>query len=62
MNLPKKLERVDFSKLSRVKDSLLLRLKLRRRALNEDKLSLDDLNHVVAAGNPKAGFFKRFDV
>ena len=41
---------VDFSQFSRVKDSLLLKLKLRRRALNEE-MSLEELDYVAAAGN-----------
>ena len=46
-----KLDGVDFSQFSKVKDSLLMRLKLRRRAINEE-MSLEDLDQVAAAGNP----------
>ena len=46
-----KLGNVDFSQFSKVKDSLLFRLKLRRRAINEE-MSLEDLDLVAAAGNP----------
>ncbi len=46
-----KLGNVDFSQFSKVKDSLLFRLKLRRRAINEE-MSLEDLDQVAAAGNP----------
>lgn len=46
-----KLDSVDFSQFSKVKDSLLFRLKLRRRAINEE-MSLEDLDLVAAAGNP----------
>lgn len=45
-----KLYDVDFSQFSKVKDSLLMRLKLRRRAINEE-MSLEDLDQVAAAGN-----------
>ena len=50
MTLEKRFEQMDFSQLSKVKDSLLLRLKLRRRAINEE-MSLDELDMVSAAGN-----------
>ena len=46
-----KLDSVDFSQFSKVKNSLLFLLKLRRRAINEE-MSLEDLNQVAAAGNP----------
>ena len=48
-----RLAEVDFSQFSKVKDSLLLRLKLRRRAILEEQneeLSLEDLDYVAAAG------------
>lgn len=45
-----KLYDVDFSQFSKLKDSLLMRLKLRRRAINEE-MSLEDLDQVAAAGN-----------
>ena len=53
--LEERLSDVDFSQLSKVKDSLLLRLKLRRQAILEernDELSLEALDYVTAAGNP----------
>ena len=50
-NVESKLESVDFAQFSKVKDSLLMRLKLRRRAINEE-MSLEDLDSVAAAGNP----------
>ncbi len=55
-----KLGNVDFSQFSKVKDSLLFRLKLRRRAINEE-MSLEDLDLVAAAGNPnlKTDFDKK---
>lgn len=51
MTVENKLAEMDFSQFSKVKDSLLMRLKLRRRALNEE-MSLEDLDMVAAAGNP----------
>lgn len=41
----------DFSQMSQVKDSLFMRLKLRRRAINEE-MSLEELDYVAAAGTP----------
>lgn len=49
MTLEKRLSQIDFSRFSNVKDSLLLRLKLRRRAINEE-MSLEELDEVSAAG------------
>ncbi|MBR1646716.1 MAG: hypothetical protein IJ685_08065 [Selenomonadaceae bacterium] len=49
MTVEERFENVDFSQFSRVKDSLLLKLKLRRRALNEE-MSLEELDYVAAAG------------
>lgn len=49
MALEKRLSQIDFSQFSKVKDSLLLRLKLRRRAINEE-MSLEELDEVSAAG------------
>ena len=49
---------VDFSQFSRVKDSLLLKLKLRRRAINEE-MSLEELDCVAAAGGLHS--VKKFD-
>ena len=51
MTVEEKLEQADFSQFSKIKDSLLLRLKLRRRAINEE-MSLEELDYVAAAGNP----------
>ncbi len=51
MTLEERFAQIDFSQFSKVKDSLLLRLKLRRRAINEE-MSLDELDQVAAAGNP----------
>ena len=49
MTAEEKFAQTDFSKFSKVKDSLLLRLKLRRRAINKE-MSLDELDMVAAAG------------
>ena len=49
--IEERLNQIDFSQFSKVKDSLLFRLKLRRRAINEE-MSLEELNEVAAAGNP----------
>lgn len=49
MTVEQRFEQTDFSPLSRVKDSLLWRLKLRRKAINEE-MSLDELENVAAAG------------
>ncbi|MBQ3443085.1 MAG: hypothetical protein IJG33_07565 [Selenomonadaceae bacterium] len=51
MTLEERFAQTDFSQFSKVKDSLLMRLKLRRRAINEE-MSLDELDQVAAAGNP----------
>ena len=51
MTIEDRFAQTDFSQLSKIKDSLLLRLKLRRRAINEE-MSLEDLDMVAAAGNP----------
>lgn len=51
MTVEERFGQVDFSQFSKVKDSLLLRLKLRRRAINEE-MSLEELDEVAAAGNP----------
>ncbi len=50
MMIEERLGQVDFSQFSKIKDSLLLRLKLRRRAINEE-MSLEELDEVAAAGN-----------
>lgn len=49
MTLEERFNQTDFSQFSKVKDSLLLRLKLRRSVINE-KMSLDELDMVAAAG------------
>jgi len=51
MTIEDRFEQTDFSQFSKIKDSLLFRLKLRRRAINEE-MSLDELDMVAAAGNP----------
>ena len=51
MTMEERFAQADFSKFSRVKDSLLLKLKLRRRAINEE-MSLEELDEVAAAGTP----------
>ena len=50
MIIEERFAQTDFSQFSRVKDSLLMRLKLRRRAINEERMSLDELDMVSAAG------------
>lgn len=52
MTVESRFEQTDFSQLSAVKDSLFLRLQLRRRAINEE-MSLDELDAVSAAGGLK---------
>ena len=49
MTLEDRFAQTDFSQFSKIKDSLLFRLKLRRRAINEE-MSLNELDEVVAAG------------
>lgn len=49
MLIEEQFAQTDFTPLSKVKDSLLMRLKLRRRAINEE-LSLEELDMVAAAG------------
>ena len=49
MTVEDRLSQTDFSQFSKVKHSLLLKLKLRRRAINEE-LSLEELDEVAAAG------------
>ena len=51
MTLEERFSQTDFSQFSKIKDSLLFRLKLRRRAINEE-MSFEELDQVVAAGNP----------
>lgn len=60
MTLQERFEQADFSQFSKIKDSLLVRLKLRRRAINEE-MSLEDLDMVAAAGTPiKRDDFKKY--
>ena len=51
MMIEERLMQTNFAQFSKVKDSLLLRLKLRRRAINEE-MSLEELDEVAAAGTP----------
>ena len=51
MTIEDRFAQTDFSQFSKIKNSLLLRLKLRRRAINEE-MSLEELDEVAAAGNP----------
>ncbi|MBR0289101.1 MAG: hypothetical protein IJQ82_08990 [Selenomonadaceae bacterium] len=51
MTIEDRFAQTDFSQFSKIKDSLLFRLKLRRRAINEE-MSFDELDQVVAAGTP----------
>lgn len=43
--------RIDFSRFSRVKESLRMRLNLRRAADNE-VMSMEEMDYVAAAGTP----------
>ena len=52
MTIEERFVQTDFSPMSRVKDSLLMRLKLRRRAINEETMSFTELDQVAAAGSP----------
>ena len=49
MMIEERFAQTDFVPLSRVKNSLLIQLKLRRRAINEE-MGLDELDQVTAAG------------
>lgn len=54
MTIEERFQQTDFSQFSKIKDSLLMRLKLRRRTLNEnlnEELSMEELDEVSAAGN-----------
>lgn len=53
MTIEERFAQTDFSQFSNIKDSLLMRLKLRRRAINEE-MSLEELDEVAAAGSPSA--------
>ena len=55
MTIEEKFAQTDFSQHSKIKDTLLLRLKLRRRAINSE-MSLEELDEVVAAGTPEKHF------
>ncbi len=53
MTVEERLSNVDFSRFSGIKDSLLLKLKLRRQAILEEQneeMSLEELDYVAAAG------------
>ena len=52
MMIEERFAQTDFSQFSQVKDSFLMRLKLRRRAINEERMSLAELDQVAAAGRP----------
>ena len=52
MMIEERFAQTDFSQFSQVKDSLLMRMKLRRRAINEERMSLAELDQVAAAGRP----------
>ncbi len=56
MTLEDRFFQTDFSQFSNVKESLLLRLKLRRRTISEE-MSLEELDEVAAAGTP----LKKYD-
>lgn len=58
MTTAERFEKIDFSPMSRVKDSLLMRLQLRRRAINEE-MSMAELDYVAAAGNPNVAPFDK---
>lgn len=59
MTIEERLTQINFAQFSKIKDSLLMRLKLRRRAINE-VMTLDELDEVVAAGMPtKRSDFKK---
>lgn len=49
MTIEERFASTDFAQFSRIKDSLLMRLKLRRRVINEE-MSLEELDEVAAAG------------
>lgn len=60
MTLESRFAQTDFSQFSKIKDSLLLKLKLRRRAMIEE-MSLEELDAVAAAGTPtKLDDFKKY--
>ena len=51
MTIEERFTQTDFSEFSKIKGSLLLKLKLRRQAINEE-MSLEELDEVTAAGTP----------
>ena len=51
MNLEEKLAQMDFYKFSKVQESLLERINLRRIKDNE-LMDMEELDYVAAAGNP----------
>lgn len=52
MTIEERFEQINFSQFSKIKDILLMRLKLRRDTLKEE-ISLEELDEVSAAGNPQ---------
>lgn len=59
MLVEERFARTDFTQFSKIKDSLLLRLKLRRRAINEE-MSLEELDLVAAGSNLKTDAKKKY--
>ncbi|MBQ7198054.1 MAG: hypothetical protein IJS29_02205 [Selenomonadaceae bacterium] len=55
MKLEEKLMAIDFSKFSKVKDSLLQEILQRRQS---EIMDMEELDYVAAAGNPNV---KKFD-
>ena len=50
MTIEERFRQVDFSRGSRIKDSLFLRMKLRRNEILEE-MSFEEMDEVVAAGS-----------
>ena len=64
MSIQSDYKNIDFSRFSRVKDTLLHRLHQERRASSKVELGMDDLDYVAAAGTnkpPQIGPDKRLD-
>ena len=64
MSIQSDYKNIDFSRFSRVKDTLLHRLHQERRTISKAELSMDDLDYVAAAGTnkpPQIGPDKRLD-
>ena len=51
MNIEEKLMKIDFSRFSKVRESLLQQIN-ERRARDNEMLDLEELDYVAAAGNP----------